>query len=92
MICEGREAYTFMYYYTCLQKEGIHYEPYSCIPCQVLTRNNGIKIRRSFKWIFTGIIQARSYLYAKYAAAYTFMMLQSAIKSWPNTLVDLQQV
>jgi len=49
MIGEGLEAYTFIYYYTCLHKEGIQYEPYSCITCQVLTRNNGIKIRKSFK-------------------------------------------
>ena len=49
MISEGLEAYTFIYYYTCLHTEGIHYEPYSRIACQVLTGNNGIKIRKSFK-------------------------------------------
>ena len=37
MICEGQVAYTFIYYYTCLHKEGNQYEPYSCITCQVLT-------------------------------------------------------
>ena len=40
MIGKGLEAYTFIYYYTCLQKKGIHYEPYSCITCQVLTHLN----------------------------------------------------